>query len=309
MPGLTIRNLHHSIVLWLNIFIVINLSEAQPLTHPDTLNPARLRTVIIAESAFYVAGLSYLQFVWYRNHERVPFHWYNDNAGWLQLDKAGHAYAAYFESAIGYHALRWAGVSRHKALWYGGLLGLVLQTPIEVFDGLYEGYGFSWGDMGANAAGSALFMVQEAWLGRQAVRMKFSYAPSPYAQYRPWVLGESPGQRFFQDYNGHTYWLSLNLHSVAPSWGLPPWLNVAVGYSGNGMLSEFTNPAFSRGIRMPDLVRHRQYFLSVDLDLTQIPVRNAYLRGLFRVLNIIKIPAPALEFNRVDGLRLRAVYF
>jgi uncharacterized protein YfiM (DUF2279 family) len=286
-----------------------HLAAAQPRSYPDTLNPARLRTVIVAESAFYVAGLSYLQFVWYRNHERTPFHWYNDNAGWLQLDKAGHAYAAYFESAIGYHALRWAGVSRRKSLWYGGMLGLVLQTPIEVFDGLYEGYGFSWGDMVANAAGSALFMTQQALWDEQRVRMKFSYAPSPYAQYRPWVLGESHGQRFFQDYNGHTYWLSLNLNSVAPAWHLPPWLNVAVGYSGNGMLSEFKNPAFSRGIRMPELDRNRQYFLSVDLDLTQFNPRSRLLRSVFRTLNLVKIPAPALEYNRREGLRLRPLYF
>ena len=302
------RNFYRTFLLFC-FFAIPHLAAAQPRSYPDTLHPARLRTVIMAESAFYVAGLSYLQFVWYRNHERVPFHWYNDNRGWLQLDKAGHAYAAYFESAIGYHALRWAGVSRRKSLWYGGMLGVVLQTPIEVFDGLYEGYGFSWGDMAANAAGSLLFAGQQALWDEQRVRMKFSYAPSPYAQYRPWVLGETHGQRLFQDYNGHTYWLSLNFNSVAPQWGLPPWLNVALGYSGNGMLSEFTNPAFSRGIRMPDLARHRQYFLSVDLDLTRFNPRSRLLRSLFRALNLVKIPAPALEYNRVDGLRLRPVYF
>ncbi len=163
--------------------------------------------------------------------------------------------------------------------------------------------------MGANTAGSLLFMAQEAWLGQQTVRMKFSYAPSPYAQYRPWVLGESHGQRLFQDYNGHTYWLSLNLHALTPGWKLPPWLNLAVGYSGNGMLAEFTNPAFSRGIRMPGLIRYRQYFLSVDLDLTQFNPRSRLLRSLFQALNLVKIPAPALEYNQLDGLRLRPFYF
>ncbi len=276
---------------------------------PDSVSSSRLRTVILAESAFYVAGLSYLQFVWYQDHERVPFHTYNDNAGWLQLDKAGHTFAAYFESAIGYHSLRWAGVNRRKSLLYGGLLGLVLQTPIEVFDGLYEGYGFSWGDMVANAAGSLLFVTQEALWEQQLVRMKFSYAPSSYAQYRPWVLGDTQIERFFQDYNGHTYWLSFNLPSLFNSSLLPPWLTIAIGYSGNGMLAEFTNPTFSRGIRMPDLIRYRQYFLSVDLDLSRIDVQNPYLQALLRVLNSIKFPAPTLEYNRVTGLRFRPIYF
>ena len=293
---------------FLSWFAVFQLSAQTP-PPGDTINHTRLRTVIIAESAFYAAGLSYLQFVWYRNHASVPFHWYNDNAGWLQLDKAGHMYAAYFESAMGYHALRWAGVDRQKSLIYGGMLGLVLQTPIEIFDGLYEGYGFSWGDMIANTAGSALFTVQEAWLGQQVVRMKFSYSPSPYAQYRPWALGNTHGQRFFQDYNGHSYWLSVNLRGIFPASSLPPWLNVAFGYSGNGMLAEFQNPTVSRGIRMPDVTRYRQFLLSVDLDLTQIPVRNVYLRGLFRALNIIKIPAPTLEYSSENGLQFRGLYF
>ncbi len=302
------RKIVFSYSLLLTILLSVGTTSAQS-TYPDTLHLGRLRTVILAESAFYAAGLSYLQFVWYRNHESVPFHWYNDNAGWLQLDKAGHMYAAYFESEIGYHALRWAGVSHKKSLLYGGTLGLVLQTPIEVFDGLYEGYGFSWGDMIANAAGSALFITQQAWLKEQAVRMKFSYSPSSYAQYRPWVLGETHGERFFQDYNGHTYWLSTNLKSLFRSSNLPPWLNVAWGYSGNGMLSEFRNPEVSRGIQMPDLIRYRQFFLSLDVDLTKLPVSNPYLKKVLWALNYVKIPAPTLEYNRLDGLRLHALYF
>lgn len=303
------RKILFGIAYFLALILCTHFTFAQSFTYPDTLHHGRLRTVILAESTFYVAGLSYLQFVWYRDHESVPFHWYNDNAGWLQLDKAGHMYAAYFESEIGYHALRWAGVSHQKSLLYGGTLGLVLQTPIEIFDGLYEGYGFSWGDMIANAVGSALFLSQQAWLHDQVVRMKFSYSPSNYAQYRPWVLGSTHGERFFQDYNGHTYWLSTNLKSIFRSSSLPPWLNVALGYSGNGMLAEFRNPEVSRGIQMPDLVRYRQYFLSVDVDLTKLEIYNPFLKKVFWALNYIKIPAPTLEYNRVDGLRLRALYF
>jgi hypothetical protein len=48
-----------------------------------------------------------------------------------------------WKSYIGYHWLRSAGVFRNKALIYGGSLGFVLQAPIEIFDGLYEGWGFS----------------------------------------------------------------------------------------------------------------------------------------------------------------------
>ena len=57
-----------------------------------------------------------LQYVWYHDKERVPFHYYNDNKGWLQLDKYGHALTAYKESYSGYYGLRKAGVKKGKAL-------------------------------------------------------------------------------------------------------------------------------------------------------------------------------------------------
>jgi len=41
---------------------------------------------------------------------------------------------------------------------------MVLQTPIEVWDGLYEGWGFSWSGMGANALGSAFVISQKLLL-------------------------------------------------------------------------------------------------------------------------------------------------
>jgi hypothetical protein len=79
----------------------------------------------------------------------VPFHFFNDNKGYLQVDKFGHAFGAYFESYIGYHWLRKSGVSKSKGLVYGATLGFILQSPIEIMDGIHEGWGFSWGDMAA----------------------------------------------------------------------------------------------------------------------------------------------------------------
>jgi len=47
-----------------------------------------------------------LSFIWYKDEPRVPFEFYNDSKGYLQVDKFGHAFGAYFESYVGYHALR-----------------------------------------------------------------------------------------------------------------------------------------------------------------------------------------------------------
>jgi uncharacterized protein YfiM (DUF2279 family) len=119
--------------------------------------------------------MAVMERVWYRDRDRVPFHFFNDIAAYLQVDKAGHAFGAYVQSYAGYHWLRHAGLSRSSALLYGGGLGVILQAPIEVMDGIHEGWGFSWGDMAANAAGSALVVGQELLLSEQFIKFKFSY--------------------------------------------------------------------------------------------------------------------------------------
>ena len=146
------------------LFFILSFNFSQNIHHdyPDTLNKNQLHKIIAIEAGSYLTGLSFLSFVWYKDHERVPFHFYNDSKGYLQMDKFGHAYGAYRESHSAYYALRRAGVSKKKALIYGGPIGLIFQTPIEVFDGLYEGWGFSTTDMIANTFGAALFTTQEA---------------------------------------------------------------------------------------------------------------------------------------------------
>ncbi len=286
----------------------INLHSQYSTSYPDTLHKRLLLTTIGIETGAYIGGLSFLSFIWYKDRPKVPFHYYNDWQGYLQMDKCGHAYAAYYESSLAYHALRKAGVSKKKALIYGGPAGLVFQTPIEVFDGLNEGWGFSWTDMAANTFGAMLFTAQEAFWDNQIVRMKFSYSPSLYREGHPY-LGETHLESFFLDYNAHTYWLSGNLKKLTGMQKVPDWLNVAVGYSANGMIKEFYNPAFYHGNPIPNYERHRQYLLSLDMDLSKIKTKKRWLRAVFTALNLIKIPFPALEYNQVEGLSFRPFYF
>lgn len=276
--------------------------------YPDSINKQALKRIVIAEATSYAAGLSFLYLVWYKDTERVPFHYYDDSKGYLQIDKWGHAYSAYRESYVAYYALRKAGLDKKRSLLYGGALGLVFQTPIEIFDGLYEGWGFSWSDMVANTFGSALLISQEALFDEQIVLMKFSYAPSPYAAYYP-PLGETPVEQFFYDYNGHTYWLSANLNKISGQKVFPDWLNIAFGYSGNGMLKEFTNPTTYAGSPIPIFTRHRQFLFSLDVDLTRIDTNRKWLKIILRAVNMLKVPFPALEYTKVEGFKLRPFYF
>lgn len=298
------------IIIGFILFISIK-SEAQVQfvqSYPDTLNKKRLQTVIATQTGAYLSGLSFLSYIWYKDHERVPFHLYNDSKGYLQMDKAGHAFGAYRESFAAYYALRWAGVEKKRALLYGGPIGFLFQIPIEIFDGLYEGWGFSWSDIAANTFGSALFMAQEAIFEEQIILIKFSYTPSGYPKYHS-ILGETQLESFVLDYNAHTYWLSGNIYKITGIKKFPKWINIAFGYSANGMIKEFENPLYYNGQAFPHLERYRQFLFSLDIDFSKIPTEKKWLRSVFRTLNLIKIPFPTIEVNRIDKVKFRPIYF
>jgi hypothetical protein len=291
------------------VFQVLAAGPDDTLSIQNEVNKPMLTTAIVTQSVIYVGGISYLSFVWYKDHERVPFHFYNDNAGYLQMDKFGHAYAAYLESYVCYNWLRKAGVPKNKSLLYGGAMGLVLQTPIEIFDGMYEGWGFSWGDMAANAAGSALLIGQELLFDEQVFRHKFSFSKSEYFDRANGYLGNTVFESFFYDYNSHTHWLSVNANRFFLKDKLPSWINVSVGYSANGMFGEFENRQYYRGARLPNVDRTRQFLLSLDIDWEKIPTDSRFLKGLFKGLNFIKLPFPAIEMNSKGEMRAYGLYF
>ena len=282
---------------------------AQALPYPDTLRPERLRWAIIGQSAYVAGGMSVLYLNWYADKERVPLHFYRDGRGYKQVDKVGHAYGAYVYSTVGYRSLLRAGAPKAKALLWGGGLGLYLQTPFEVMDGLYEGWGFSWGDMAANALGAGLVTAQEAMFDEQVVRMKFSFSRSAEARASFGYLGDGFGESLLNDYNGHTYWLSIALKRLSPKPAVPPWLNVAVGYGAGGMLGEFENRRSYRGNELPILERHRQFYLSLDVDWERVPTRSRLLRSVFRGLNFVKVPLPTLEVNTLGEVRGHWLHF
>jgi len=300
------------------MFVLVTSLFSYGITFGETRNDStNLRTVnkhMVARAAttggiIYIGGLSYLSFIWYSDKERVPFHFYNDNRGYLQMDKMGHSFAAYGQSYIAYKWLRKAGLNKAKALLYGGGMGFMMQAPIEVFDGLYKGWGFSWGDMVANTAGSLLLIGQELMFDEQILRYKISFSPSEMSRNAFGYLGDNLVENFAYDYNGHTYWLSMNANRISFLEKLPPWINIAAGYSANGMLGEFENRSYYYNYRLPDYTRNRQFLFSLDIDWQKIPTNSHFLRGLFAALNFVKIPFPAIEINSQGKVGAYWLYF
>ncbi len=280
----------------------ISLASATP-SDATGIREGRLIGVIAGTAAFYTITLLVLRKQWYK--KRVPFHSFNDNGEWLQMDKIGHATTAYCMSRGGYELMRWSGVNERASILTGGLLALLFQTTLEIYDGHAEGWGFSKGDMVANVAGTALFMGQQYGAGQQVVNLKYGFRKTIYPPYRPNLLGRTTGQQMLKDYNGQQYWLSVNLASVLPVGpSFPRWLNLDVGYSGSGMIGGHENPrVFDANGTEIKFDRHRQFFLSPDADLSRVGAFSPSLQRFIGTVQFFKLPAPSLEFSRPNGLR------
>ncbi len=306
-------NMNRKFILLVCIFSLLHICTYSITFSQDSTKISKPRLFIAAgtQATVLVGGMAWLNYIWYDGHAKLGFHFYNnDGKEYLNIDKCGHAFAAYQESYIAYHSLRWAGVSKKRALLFGGPMGLILQTPVEIFDAMYDGYGFSKNDMIANFTGSALFTIQELFWDDQLIKPKFSYSPSPYRKHYPSMLGETQMQSFFLDYNAHTYWLSFPANKIIPSTKTPKWLNFAIGYSANGMYGEFENATINNlGEVIPYTERYRQFLFSLDVDLTKIPTKNKFLKTTFNVLNRIKVPAPTLEYNSLGKFKGYGLYF
>ncbi len=273
----------------------------------DTLQPKRITGVIVAQTAMASGALIGLNQLWYADYAQSNLHSVNDNNEWLQMDKAGHLFSSYHLGAFGSNALQWSGCSKKSQLIYGSTIGLAFMSAVEVFDGYSAEWGFSWGDMAANTTGTALYVSQELIWNEQRIVPKFSFHTTQYASLRPNVLGSSLSEQILKDYNGQTYWLSANVNSFFKSSKVPKWINIAVGYGADGMITGRTenNPLFFSF----ETKRSRQFYLSFDADLTKIHTKSHFLKTFFSVFNSIKIPAPTLEFSGSQGIKFHYLYF
>ncbi|MBL4651363.1 MAG: DUF2279 domain-containing protein [Flavobacteriales bacterium] len=307
----------YRLFLWVLIFGFPFFGFSQKKDSVSVLYPSEVfspkRTVGIVGIEFfgYTSSMVVLNSLWYKDYPRSSFHWFNDNHQWLQMDKIGHATTSYYVGKIGIDALRWSGVNKRKSVIYGGVLGLAFLTSVEVFDGISEEWGASSGDVIANISGAALLIGQELLWEEQRIMLKFSAHFSPYAQYRPNTLGGTWNERFLKDYNGQTYWLSVNLKSFGGEGSyVPKWLNLAIGYSADGMTGGSQNYLIdSEGNSIPEFERQRQFFLSLDIDLTKIKTKSPFVNTLLGAFGFVKIPMPTYEYGTKSGLSAHFLYF
>jgi hypothetical protein len=212
--------------------------------------------------------------VWWKNDYR-SFRFWNDPQSYLNahlaVDKAGHMFTGYFIFHSTNDILTWGGHDKDKAFWWATGLGTFHAFMVEIGDGFSE-YGFDYQDMLSNWAGVGLGVLQQKVPFFSNVDMKWSlyYPMNKHA----FIVNDL--------YDYHLYWLSFKVNnllpkSIEPYW--PDWLQVAVGYGA------------------ADKVTRREYVLSFDYDLEQIPLDGTDITLVKKLLNLIHLPAPGVKFS------------
>ena len=304
----------------------------------DTLDKKRVTGMTILGVGCYTGMFTLLSQAWYSKYDRTKFHFFNDDKEWEQMDKVGHLFGGYFESRWFSQAYQWAGVSQRRSAYIGAAAGTIIQGTLEISDGYSKKWGFSVGDITANTTGVLLFLGQELAWKEQRLMMKVSNTPKKYSNEVIFsqdglyamplstrahnLLGDNYIVSFLKDYNAQTLWLSGNIRSFFPESRVPKWLNVAVGYGAENLYvgdnkyawtQEKTANGIPAGTIFPfdaaKYPRYRQFYLSLDVDLTKIKTKSHFWNTVLHGINVIKIPAPALEFNGLGKVQFHPIYF
>lgn len=233
--------------------------------------------------------------IWYKGMAKTPFHTFDDSRQWMQMDKVGHVYTANKVSSLVGEMYTWSGWKNRSAALIGFGVGFGYQFTLECLDAVEEDWGFSWSDMGANFLGSGMYLAQQLAWKEQRFLLKFSYSNSPYAKYRPAILGSNFPERLLKDYNGQTYWLSVSPGTFLPNSKFPKWLCFSIGYGVDAKLHG-TNDNYTVNVdNIPRVFEaKRQMLLSLDIDFSKIPIKQRWLKAIVKQFNYLKLPFPTI---------------
>jgi len=193
----------------------------------------------------------------------------------------------YHLARIGHAGLREACVGEKKAIIWSAAYAALFQLQIEIFDGQFKKYGFSYADMIANTAGQALAVMQEVHPGWRVVKPTFSYHQTRA------LRNDIPGSelRPSLDYSGQTYWFSADMSELLPNGAKEYWpsfIRLSAGHS----ITDWKNPTTGATQRA-----QRKILLSLDFDPEKLPGNAPLWRTIKHTLSYYHFPAPALELT------------
>jgi Predicted periplasmic lipoprotein (DUF2279) len=252
----------------------------------------RLSSMLGAIAVVNTVAYTYQRKVWY-TEETTVFHsleFMNDWNKYQQMDKFGHFTDAYFTSDLSAKIYRWSGLSGNSSVWYGALTGWLWMLEIEASDAFMAEWGFSWGDMLANTAGSAFFILQQFnYEALGGIQPKVSWHKSE--AWKEMRYNKDP-QALIEDYEGMTFWLTVNPHHYFPdSWkkSYSEWLaplGLAIGVS-------------AKDVGWYPWAGYKEYFVGLDIDLKKIPIwqDSNIMKFIASELNILRLPLPTIRFS------------
>ena len=260
-----------------------------------SLTPTQLTTVRTGVAAAFVGGNAYLYHyfkkAWWSG-ERAPHFFFH--ADWDQQfrdqDKFGHMLGGYHLARFGYAGLRSACVGEKKAIIWSAAYAAAFQIQIEIFDGQFKKYGFSYADVIANTTGQTLAVLQELHPSLRAIKPTFSYHKTRALANTE--AGLIPGElRPSLDYSGQTYWFSADVNRLLPDNAKPYWpsfVRFSVGHS----VTDWVNPETGAAQRAK-----RKIILSLDFDPEKLPGNAPWWKSVKHTLSYYRFPAPALELT------------
>jgi hypothetical protein len=271
--------------------VAIDTIPSAELSCGHTKNEVNLRRAGVAAAFVGANGLLYRYFkkAWWSGERADHFFFHADwDEDFRDQDKLGHALGGYHLARFGNAFLRSTCISKTKAVVWSAAYAAVFQVQIEVWDGLYKKYGFSYADIIANTTGTALAVLHETYPRTRAIKPLISYSRSAAMRNADNIPGEL---RPSLDYSGQTYWISLNPYEL--SGGDPKkWylglVRVSLGHS----ITDWIDPRTGANIRA-----QRKILLTLDIDAEKLPGENRIWKTFKRQVGYIHLPSPALQIT------------
>ena len=278
--------------LFLSFFLIGLSSEAKQTLKNDSIKKGRI--VIVSSSLGLVLGGSYLYIEnsWW-SEKQTAFHFDNgsDKVYALNVDKAGHFMGGLQAAEVFSESMRWAGMNKKQALWFGATFGLGLQLAIEMKDAYAPYWGFSTLDLTIGSAGAFLPIAKYYFPTLRTFDVKFSY----WKQHNTyWDLenqrGKNPNKYAWQDdYVNQTYWLSVDLNHFNEK--IPEWLNIAIGFGldETQYLDEYNTK----------IGGENEWYIALDYDIPKMLKGwdSKIAKKIKHWLNYFHFPAPTIRIS------------
>lgn len=281
--------------------------RGSPVALPNPSCPLagqQLNAVRTGVGSAFIGGNAYLYHyfkkAWWSG-ERAPHFFFH--ADWDQefrdQDKFGHMLGGYHLARFGHAGLRAACVGQKKAIIWSAAYAAAFQLQIEIFDGMYKKYGFSYADMIANTAGQSFAVMQELHPALRAIKPTISYHRT--RAMRNTANGTITSElRPSLDYSGQTYWFSADMNQLLPDgakryW--PAFIRFSVGHAPTDWIDSSTGSPIRA---------KRKILLSLDLDPEKLPGNAPWWKSVKHTLSYYRFPAPALQLT--PALKLSAWY-